>query len=271
MGIRPQQPPCLVRNLPRPPLSSLPLVTLANKPQVETPIPVTAGLCEYGGGPIAHDDFAITSLNTSVTINVLSNDVACNGEALEVILLNTPVGATAVVNDDCAVTFTPDGGFLGTSTIHYSVEDSEGNSSEATITVEVLTQFAFDTFDNLSVDETIANDETCQPSCCRHDSLTEKIFTSVSEPIFRGSACPGALVAGRIYDQLGSLVGETSTSSDQKGRWSLQIDDVRDQEFYRVEFYHVPNGCSNSDICFSVDSAVNSYQVMKSLTLQELS
>ena len=252
-------------------IDGLPLVALTNRPQVEAEIPVTAGLSECPGGPIAQDDFAITALNTSVTINVLSNDATSNRDAFEVVLLNTPVGATAIVNNDGMVVFTPDVGFLGTSTIHFLVEDSKGNSSEATITVEVLTQFAFNTFNDLSPGETIECDDVCQPSCCRHDSLTEKIFTLVAQPIFRGSACPGAVVTGRIYDQSGALVGEASVNSDQKGRWMLQIDDVRDQEFYRVEFYHVPNGCSSSDVAFSLDPAVDSYQLMKPLTLHKLS
>ena len=249
---------------------ALPLVALTNQSQAPSQIAVTAGLSDCCGGPIAQDDFVITALNTSLTINVLSNDVSSDKDNLEVILLNTPAGATTVVNDDGTVTFNPDVGFLGTSTIHYSVEDAEGNSSEATITVEVLNQFAFDTFTDLSPDETTTCDDVCQPSCCRHDSLTEKIFTLVAEPIFRGSACPGAVVAGRIYDQSGALAGEVSVNSDEQGRWILKIDGVRDQEFYRVEFYHVPNGCSNSDVCFSVDPDVNSYQVMKKLTLHEL-
>ena len=251
-------------------VNCLPLVTLTNHSETTSRIDATTGLTQCRLGPVAQDDFAITSLDTSVTINVLLSNVGSDGDALEVVLLNSPVGATAVVNDDGTVTFTPSEGFLGTSTIHYLIEDSDGNSSEATLTVEVVTQFTFDTFNDVLPEEKATGDDVSQPSCCRHDSLTEKIFTLVAQPIFRGSACPGAVVAGRIYDQSGALVGEASANSDQTGSWELQIDDVRDQEFYRVEFYHVPNGCSTSDVCFSVDPAVDSYQVMKTLTLHEL-
>ena len=249
---------------------ALPLVQLTNQSQAETPRSVTAALSESSGGPVTQDDFAITALNTPVSISVVSNDVHSDKNSFEVVLLNNPVGAKAVVNDHVTIAVTPEEGFLGTLTIHYLVEDFQGNSSEATISVEVLTQFAFDTFDDLSAEETDQNSDVCQPSCCRHDSITEKIFTLTAEPIFGGSACPGALVAGRIYDQSGSLVGQASVNSDQKGKWKLQIDEVRDQEFYRIEFFHLPNGCSTSDVGFLVDPDIDAYQVMKTLTLQSL-
>lgn len=96
-------------------------------------------------GSFTYDDFMATVVNVPVTIDALAGADVFKDDAVEVIFLNDPVGGTATI-DGGSVVFTPDEGFVGTSTIHYSVEAPDGNSSEATISVEVQTQTAFDSF-----------------------------------------------------------------------------------------------------------------------------
>ncbi len=94
---------------------------------------------------LTHDDFMTTTVNVPVAIDALAGPDDFDGTTSDLIFLNDPVGGTATIEGG-SVVFTPDEGFVGTSTIHYMVEDSDGHSCEATISVEVQTQIAFDSF-----------------------------------------------------------------------------------------------------------------------------
>ncbi|MEM7734300.1 MAG: Ig-like domain-containing protein [Deinococcota bacterium] len=98
--------------------------------------------------PVATDDSATTDPDTPVTIPILDND---SGDiSTPIITLQPPAGITPnpdgsvtipdegtyVVNPNGTVTFTPEPGFNGPSTIDYTLTDDEGNvSNPATITV----------------------------------------------------------------------------------------------------------------------------------------
>ena len=49
-----------------------------------------------------------------------------------------PAGGSVVINADGTVSYTPNAGFLGNETFTYTITDSSGESSTATITVSVL-------------------------------------------------------------------------------------------------------------------------------------
>ena len=87
-------------------------------------------------GPDAVDDEAETDEDTPVTIAVLENDGDPEGDPLEVISANSPNG-DVVINDDGTVTFRPDPGFNGTTTIEYVISDGNGGTDTATVTVTV--------------------------------------------------------------------------------------------------------------------------------------
>ena len=100
--------------------------------------------------PVAVDDSALTQLDTPVTLAVTANDSDSDGviDATTVDLdPATPgqqsaftVAGEGVFAADGAgnVTFTPDAGFTGVSTIPYTVNDNDGGlSNSATITVRV--------------------------------------------------------------------------------------------------------------------------------------
>jgi Bacterial Ig domain len=95
-----------------------------------------------GGGnqaPVANNDSAATTLNTPVTINVISNDTDDVGiNAGSVAIVTSPSNGTAVPNGNGTVTYTPNAGFTGVNTFRYTVADSQGAvSNQATVTVTV--------------------------------------------------------------------------------------------------------------------------------------
>jgi hypothetical protein len=91
--------------------------------------------------PVAQGDYIITTRNTSVTIDVLTNDDDPDGtiDPATVAIVSAPSrGGTVVVNGTGTVTYNPQYGFWGTETFSYTVADDGGNvSNEALVTVNV--------------------------------------------------------------------------------------------------------------------------------------
>lgn len=88
--------------------------------------------------PMAVDDSAVTGLDTAVNIDVLAND---SDPDLDAIAINsfdqqTSNGGTIALSEDMLV-YTPEAGFVGTDTFTYRIADTDGLTSEATVTVEV--------------------------------------------------------------------------------------------------------------------------------------
>src|SRR6476661_2728576 len=101
-------------------------------------------------GPRALADAASTALNTSVAVDVLSNDIDEDGLDISSVDLDPATAGTqtsfAVVGQGAysvdnagSVTFTPEPGFLGNSTLSYTVRDLTGaTSAVGTLTVTVF-------------------------------------------------------------------------------------------------------------------------------------
>ena len=100
--------------------------------------------------PVANDDNSSTDLDTDVVILVANNDIDPDGNLdLGSIDLDptTPGQQTSITilgegtytsNGDGTVTFDPEPGFTGTSTVTYTIDDTDGNTSNvATILVTV--------------------------------------------------------------------------------------------------------------------------------------
>lgn len=91
------------------------------------------------GPPVAVDDSASTTEDTPVTVAVLANDSDPNGDALTVVSVGVPMHGTAVVNPDNTVTYMPNPDIFGASdSFTYTIDDGNGLTSTATITVDVL-------------------------------------------------------------------------------------------------------------------------------------
>jgi hypothetical protein len=87
--------------------------------------------------PSAVDDNAITTVNTSVTVNVLANDTNLDDGFGGLTIYRAPAFGSVVVNANRTITYTPSYMFVGTETFQYMVEDVDGDYSVATVTVTV--------------------------------------------------------------------------------------------------------------------------------------
>jgi hypothetical protein len=87
--------------------------------------------------PIAQDDSTLTTQNTSVAIDVLTNDRDPDGDPLNVQSVTDPPNGS-VVNNGNSVTYVPDTGFTGTDSFEYTVSDGKGGTDTATVVVSVL-------------------------------------------------------------------------------------------------------------------------------------
>ncbi len=214
--------------------------------------------------PNAEDDYVTTTVDTPVTIPVLTNDKDVELETLAIVLLSTPPEGTTIVNPDGTITFTPEAGFEGTVTIHYLVEDPDGASSDATVTIEIEPAFRFDSFTNFSQSNFAHG--LMAPNRYSDPVLSQQIFTLAPEPIFSGYARPGTQVIGRIYDSSGSLVGEASANTDPGGNWMMQFHNAKGHEFYRIEFEQIASGSYDVYGYMGLNASDNSYQSMEPLT-----
>lgn len=73
--------------------------------------------------PLVNNDTVQTEAETSVTIDVLANDLDPEGAPLFVQGLTQPAQGTAMLNDDGTVRYTPAPGFTGTDSFGYTVSD----------------------------------------------------------------------------------------------------------------------------------------------------
>ncbi len=93
--------------------------------------------------PVANDDPGnVTQIGTQVAITVLANDTDAEGnntiDASSVSIVNGqgPSNGTTQVLGNGVIRYTPTGGFTGTDSFQYTVEDEDGNvSNAATVTV----------------------------------------------------------------------------------------------------------------------------------------
>ena len=96
--------------------------------------------CPIGNQPpTVNDDTDQTTQGESTTTDVLANDNDPDGlDPSTVTVENGPSDGTTSVNNGGTITYTPDDGFTGEDSYHYSVKDDEGAESEnATVTITV--------------------------------------------------------------------------------------------------------------------------------------
>ncbi len=86
--------------------------------------------------PVAVDDSAETDNETSIDINVLSNDSDADGDSLTVTQASAEHGSVTI-NADGSLHYTPASGFEGTDTLSYTISDSDEGESQAVVSVTV--------------------------------------------------------------------------------------------------------------------------------------
>ncbi len=88
--------------------------------------------------PVGVDDVATTDEDATIyNLNVLGNDIDVDGDTLSIQGVPTADNGTVVVNADGTISYTPNQNFNGTDTITYIVDDGNGASDTATVTVTV--------------------------------------------------------------------------------------------------------------------------------------
>ena len=91
--------------------------------------------------PVAGDDSFTAIEDTPRNLQVLLNDVDDDGDSLSVSVTSAPNrGGTVSVNADGSFDYQPAANFFGTETFDYQVDDGNGGTSTATVTVNVLSQ-----------------------------------------------------------------------------------------------------------------------------------
>ena len=86
-------------------------------------------------GPIAIDDTAVTSVETTINIDVLSNDN--NADTVTITGTSQGTQGGAVIVDGSLIEFTPAAEFEGIDTFTYMITDSNGLTSSANVSVTV--------------------------------------------------------------------------------------------------------------------------------------
>ncbi|ELS02123.1 hypothetical protein Xen7305DRAFT_00018340, partial [Xenococcus sp. PCC 7305] len=96
--------------------------------------------------PIANDDADTTDENTPATTAVLDNDSDPDEDSLTVTSATDGANGTTAVNADGSITYTPEEDFSGIDTYSYTIDDGNGGTDTAivTITVENLPPDAVD-------------------------------------------------------------------------------------------------------------------------------
>ncbi|WP_177175901.1 Ig-like domain-containing protein [Sphingopyxis sp. YR583] len=87
-------------------------------------------------GPTANNDTVTTAEDTPLVVNVLGNDVDPDGDPLTVTSALAANGLVTI-NADGTLSYTPNADFNGTDTIIYTIDDGNGGTSSATVTVTV--------------------------------------------------------------------------------------------------------------------------------------
>ncbi len=104
--------------------------------------------------PVAVNDSATTPKNVAVTFPVLSNDSDPDGDPLTIISVSPTNGAANVVGTN--VVFTPATNFFGAATVGYTINDGQGGTSSALITINVTNRPPVTVNDTASMLENVA-------------------------------------------------------------------------------------------------------------------
>ncbi|BAY86177.1 G-D-S-L family lipolytic protein [Calothrix parasitica NIES-267] len=97
---------------------------------------VTVNVAPVNDLPVAQNDTATTNQETGISINVLANDSDVDGDNLTIASVNPGSnGTTVIVNNQ--IVYTPEANFTGEDSFTYSIEDSNGVSDTAQVTVTV--------------------------------------------------------------------------------------------------------------------------------------
>jgi len=169
--------------------------------------------------PVASGDFAQTTFDHPVDIDVLQNDIDVDGEPLQVISATDPWNGSVVINGDGTVTYQANDEYVGTDVFTYTIRDAQGVTSTATVEVVVTEPlfYAFDSFNDFTDDQPLGSGA---PDNTRPEDL---LNTIPADMVFSGIAQPGASMDVNVYDDDGDLIGRRHVVADVAGNWLVSI------------------------------------------------
>jgi hypothetical protein len=96
-----------------------------------------------GEPPVAQDDVAWTVYRQEIVINALANDSDSDGNGLMPTIITPPMHGTATIDDNHGMHYTPAEGFPAPGidefdSFTYTIDDGQGHTASATVTVEVV-------------------------------------------------------------------------------------------------------------------------------------
>ena len=122
--------------------------------------------------PVATDDDVTLETCTNTVINVLGNDDQGSGNAT-VSVTSDPSHGTAVVLANGTIKYTPVDDYVGEDSFQYTITDSNGNTSTATVNITVTGQCQGGN------EAPTANDDTAVAQC---DAITIHVLNNDSDP-----------------------------------------------------------------------------------------
>ena len=100
---------------------------------------VTIYVSDVNDGPSANDDFVVIDEDTPTFIDVLSNDVDLEGDDFSIIISTTPTNGFASIHSiNQTIYYRPNTHYTGTDSFDYTIEDSSGLISTATVFIDVI-------------------------------------------------------------------------------------------------------------------------------------
>jgi len=86
--------------------------------------------------PVAYDDSTTMYEDTETAIDVLNNDHDADGDTLNITLARATKGTISINNN--TIRYTPPENFYGQDTAFYSVEDGNGGTASAMVSIQIL-------------------------------------------------------------------------------------------------------------------------------------
>ncbi|EEE37053.1 vcbs repeat domain protein [Rhodobacteraceae bacterium KLH11] len=144
---------------------------------------VTVTVVPEKDAPIAADDSAYVVEDGTILIDVLVNDSDIDGDALTITSVASALNGTAVIEDG-QIRYTPNADFNGSETLTYTVDDGNGETDSAMVTISVAPENdapgAVDDTASLASDGTILIDVLANDGDIDGDTLTISGVTGAS-------------------------------------------------------------------------------------------
>ncbi|MES2824609.1 MAG: autotransporter domain-containing protein [Pseudomonadota bacterium] len=104
---------------------------------------ITLGLSStaYAAAPTAVNDSRSIPINSSITLNLITNDFDSDGDAIAVIDVTDSSNASITLNSDGSVFYSPNEGFQGADTFTYTIQETGTETREiatGTVTINVV-------------------------------------------------------------------------------------------------------------------------------------